>query len=125
MDRNDNSLGKELGLLRKIMNANGSSTNDKKPNEIGNTTLQLLTLLNNLNSEKRSELFSSIPGPCCSNQKTFLKKNEEFFLAFFFAGKEDASCEKLFVHLNNCIYCAEIFAEVLKEYSLNSNTNSD
>ena len=81
-------------------------------------------LYQNLTSLKKhdniSGIFESIPRSCCSPSKPFLSNNEDFFLAYTFLMSRPENMKKyssnIMRHLNSCIWCFDIFCQVMQDY---------
>lgn len=78
---------------------------------------QLREMLGGLRTEHRSrEVLAGIPRHYCRLDEPYLRNHEAFFLSLYFLEKAPEDCERLATHLNNCFPCAEIFAEVLRDF---------
>lgn len=111
------------GLLLKSLHehlqqlpAPGSQTADSKSDV---SVLKKLEIrLAQLNDEGRAEaIIADVPVPPCRFAKPFLDNNIDYFLALFLIAPPQKQCENLLRHLNNCFFCARIFAEFLQDYS--------
>ena len=78
---------------------------------------QLREQLERLSTEKRSRaVLGGIPHHCCRLNHPHLLNHEAFFLSLYLLEKAPEDCERLAIHLNNCFPCAEVFAEVLRDF---------
>jgi hypothetical protein len=73
--------------------------------------------LASVNSGKYVEpVLLSIPKTCCKTDKPFLKEHSDI-LPTFMAKQSSKYCQKLFIHLNDCYFCFEIYSEEMRRYS--------